>query len=94
MKNAKAKGSKNEHKAMRLLEASGYYCTRAGASLGIFDIVAIGKQGVRLVQVKSNRTASPIEREQITLFDNVPPNTTKELWIYKDYARQPIIKLL
>ena len=31
--NSKAKGSRAERGAMRILEAAGYVCTRAGASL-------------------------------------------------------------
>ncbi len=32
--NAKRKGSRNKHRSMALLEAAGYQCTRAAASLG------------------------------------------------------------
>jgi hypothetical protein len=34
LKNCKAKGSRNERRSIRLLEAAGYACTRAAASLG------------------------------------------------------------
>ena len=51
--NAKAKGTRAERRAMRLLEAAGYSCTKAGGSLGLFDVIAIGPRDVRLVQVKS-----------------------------------------
>ncbi len=91
--NAKRKGTRNEHRAMKILESAGYSCTRAAASLGLFDVIAIGRQGVRLVQVKSNRDASPIEREAITLFET-PAGVSKEIWIFKDYAREPIIRNL
>jgi len=55
--NAKAKGSRNEHKSIKLLEAAGYRCTRAAASLGIFDIVAIGAD--ELPQAHSRVERSP-----------------------------------
>jgi Holliday junction resolvase len=42
--NAKAKGTRNEHRSMRLLEAAGYRCTRSAASLGEWDIVGIGSR--------------------------------------------------
>ena len=42
--------------------------------------------GVRLIQVKTNRDASPLERRAIQLFDGLPGNATKELWIFLDYA--------
>jgi Holliday junction resolvase len=91
---SKAKGTRNEHKAMRALEVTGYHTTRAAGSLGMFDVIAINAQGLRLIQVKTNRDASPVEREQIALFDRLPPNATKEIWIYKDYAREPLIKII
>ncbi len=76
--NAKRKGSRNEHRAIRILEAVGYVCTRAAASLGVFDVIAIGRQGMRLIQVKSNRDASPLEREQIAM-SQTPPGCSKEV---------------
>ena len=88
--NAKAKGNRQEHRAMRILEAAGYACTRAAASLGVFDIVAISGQGVRLIQVKSNRPPCPAEREAIELFP-VPPNASKEIWIFRDRQKTPVI---
>lgn len=91
--NTKAKGSRNEHKAMRILEASGYACTRAAASLGVFDIVAVGPQGTRLVQVKSNRWPNSLEMETIELFP-VHKQCTKEIWRFMDYARAPEIKVI
>jgi Holliday junction resolvase len=51
--NTKAKGSRAERRAMKILEAAGYICTRAGVSLGLFDVIAIGPTDVRLVQVKA-----------------------------------------
>src|SRR6185503_2910469 len=84
---SKAKGLRNEHKAMKILRAAGYHVTRAASSLGMFDVVAINAQGVRLIQVKSNRDVSPIEREAIQIFDGLPANATKEVWISCEYAR-------
>jgi hypothetical protein len=92
--NAKRKGTRNEHKAIRALEDAGYHCTRSAGSLGLFDIIAIGRQGVRLVQVKTNDDARPHEREQIQIFDGIPPGATKEVWIYQEYVRKPVIKVL
>ena len=55
LKNAKAKGSRQERRSMALLEAAGYSCVKSGGSLGEWDVVALGPQGVVLVQVKSNQ---------------------------------------
>jgi Holliday junction resolvase len=74
--NAKAKGMRVEHRAMRILEAAGYCCTRAEASLGLFDVVAVGPTDVRLLQVKSgSQYLSEIEREQIVAL-TVPANVS------------------
>ena len=54
----------------------------------------INAQGVRLIQVKSNRDASPQEREAIQLFDGLPAKASKEVWIFRDYARAPVIKAI
>jgi Holliday junction resolvase len=89
---AKRKGTRNEHKAIKILEAAGYHCTRAAGSLGLFDILAISRQGIRLVQVKSNRNAGLAEREAIQEFSGIPQNASKEIWIFEDYGRVPIIK--
>jgi hypothetical protein len=49
-----------------------YNCTRAAGSLSIFDIVEVSRQGVRLIQVKTNRLPCPAEQEIIELFDEMP----------------------
>src|SRR5262249_55596678 len=66
--NRKAKGSRNEHRSMAILEATGYRCTRAPASLGVFDIVAIGSVDVLLLQVKTRDWPGTVEMESIKMF--------------------------
>lgn len=91
--NAKAKGSRAEHRSMRLLEAAGYSCTRAAAPLGAWDIVAIGSQDIVLVQVKSNRPPCPAEMETLENFP-CPANCRRLVHVWKDRARLPIVKEL
>lgn len=92
--NTKAKGTRAEHRAMRILEAAGYVCTRASASLGLFDIVAVGPADVRLVQVKAGtKYVSGVEREAIAALA-VPGNVTKEVWRFPDRCRAPLIERL
>jgi hypothetical protein len=92
--NTKAKGSRGERRARRVLEAAGYRCTRAAASLGLFDVIAIGPLDVRLLQVKTGTaTLSLGEREQLELF-HVPANVTKEYWRFRDRARAPLIEVI
>ena len=91
--NSKAKGSRAEHRCMRILEAAGYACTRAAASLGVFDVVGVGPLGTRLVQVKSNRWPGTLEMEAIELFP-VHAMCTKEVWRFNDRQRVPMIKVI
>lgn len=74
--NAKAKGTRNEHRSMRVLEASGYRCTRSAASLGEWDIVGIGSTDVVLVQVKTRDWPGTVEMAVLEEF-KVPPNVRK-----------------
>jgi len=91
--NAKAKGTRNEHRSMRLLESAGYACCRSAASLGAWDIVAIGSQDVILLQVKSNRWPCPAEMEVLKNFA-CPMNCRRLVHVWRDRARLPITKEL
>jgi len=90
------KGSRAEHKTIRVLEAAGYCCTRAAGSLGAWDVIAIGPGDVRLVQVKSGKApyCSPAEREGLELFQVPPTGVRKELWRWRDWARAPEIEVV
>ena len=89
--NAKAKGTRNEHRSMRLLEAAGYHCTRSGASLGVFDIIGIGSTNVVLVQVKTRDWPGTVEMEAIKLFP-VPQNARKLVHRWRDRQRTPDVR--
>lgn len=90
--NTKRKGAKAEHRCMKILTDAGYSCSRAAASLGIFDVVAIGAGDIRLVQVKSGGAyCSAIEREQIARFI-APWNCSREIWRFPDRCKEPLIE--
>ena len=91
--NAKAKGSRREHQARKILETAGYYVLKAGGSLGIWDLVALGPACVRLVQVKSNEKPRPAERERLELLPCLP-YASKEVWVFHDRHREPAIEVL
>lgn len=91
--NAKAKGNRRERQARTILETAGYHVVKAGGSLGVFDLVALGPQGARLVQVKSNEKPRPAERERLELFPRLP-YCSKELWVFYDRQREPAIEVL
>lgn len=79
---------------MRMLEAQGYSCTRAAASLGVWDVIAIGPHDIRAIQVKSGGArCSRIEREQMALF-RCPENVRREIWRWPDRARLPLVEVL
>ena len=68
MNASKRKGTRAEHRCIRILEAAGYVCARSGGSLGLFDVIAIGQADVRLIQCKAGtKYLAAVEREQITM---------------------------
>ena len=93
--NTKAKGNRAEHRCMRMLEAQGFQTTRSSASLGAWDVIAVGPDGVRLVQVKCNRRPGRVEMETLRAFKVPPSGVSKEVWVFKDgKPREPIITFL
>ena len=77
---------------MRILEAAGYVCTRASASLGAFDVIALGPRDNRCVQVKAGTARlSGVEREAIELLE-LPANVSMECWRFPDRCREPLIE--
>lgn len=88
----KRKGARRERQAKKILEEAGYYVVKAGASLGEFDLLAVGQKQLRMIQVKSNY-CSPQEKEILELFE-APDYAIKELWIFKDRIKKPLITIL
>ena len=89
VKHAKRKGTRRERDAKKILEGFGYYCIRSTASLGLFDLVAVNKNEIVLIQVKVNNPPSKQEMDRIKKFKDCPANARKEIWVMKDYQRQP-----
>jgi hypothetical protein len=50
------------------------------------------QHGIRLIQMKTNRPPCPASGKQSSLFDGIPENASKEIWIFQDYERTLIIK--
>ena len=91
--NGKAKGTRNEHRSMRFLEAAGYCCTRAAASLGAWDIIGIGSNDVVLVQVKTRDWPGSVEMETLRGFP-CPPNCKRLVHRWRDRQRTPDVREL
>lgn len=89
--NCKRKGTRNEHRSMQLLEAAGYQCTRAAASLGAWDLIGIGSTDVVLVQVKSRDWPGAAEMETLKDFPS-PSNARKLIHRWRDRQRLPDVK--
>ena len=89
--NAKAKGTRNEHRTIRLLEAAGYRCTRAAASLGEWDIIGVGSTDLVLVQVKTRDWPGAAEMETLRLFP-APENCRKLVHRWRDRQRVPDVR--
>jgi len=90
---AKAKGTRNEHRSIRLLESAGYSCTRAAASLGAWDVIAIGSQDMILLQVKTRDWPGSVEMETMKNFP-CPPNCRRLIHRWRDRQRLPDTKEL
>ncbi len=81
--NKYAKGRRIEYRAMEELTEAGYYPIRSAGSKGIFDVIGISSTDFVLIQLKSNRKASPNEVEKIKKFP-VPQNCKKQIWVWVD----------
>jgi len=91
--NRKQKGNRNEHRSMRVLEATGYACCRSAASLGAWDVIGIGSQDVVLVQVKTRDWPGSVEMETLKNFV-APPTARKLVHRWRDRQRLPDVKEL
>ena len=102
MVNTRQKGRRNELRAAKILEAAGYDVQLAPLPqkwslqndlFGLWDVMAVNSREIRFVQVKTNQTARPEDREAMELWP-CPPNCSKEIWIFHDGAKEPVIKEL
>lgn len=87
-------GREREYRTMRLLEAIGYACTRAASSKGMWDVIAIRAQDIRLVQVKAG-VAGPTRHDREAIREVVvPAMCSKEIWWWKARAAEPLVEVL
>ncbi len=89
--NAKRKGTRNEHRSIRLLESLGYQCTRAAASLGVWDIIGIGSADLILCQVKTNAWPGSVEMSVLKRF-KAPANARKIVHRWRDRQSLPDVR--
>jgi hypothetical protein len=91
--NAKRKGTRNEYRSIVLLERAGYRCSRSAASLGAWDIIAVGPVDVVLVQVKTRDWPGTSEMENLRTFP-APANCRKVVHRWRDGKREPDVREL
>jgi hypothetical protein len=91
--NAKAKGTRNEHRSMRLLEAAGYKCSRSAASLGEWDIIGVSADGFVLLQCKTRDWPGTEEMEALRGF-RCPSNCRRLIHRWRPRMRLPDVKEL
>lgn len=91
--NAKRKGTRNEHRSARILEAAGYAVTRAAASLGAWDLIGVGPTDVVVCQVKTRDWPGTVEMEMLAMFP-APSNVRKLVHRWRDRERQLDVKVL
>jgi len=87
------RGRAREYRVMKALEKASYHCVRAAGSKGLFDIVAICKEGIRLIQVKLNKGPTAEERKALSVFSNLPSNAVKEVWTFKDRCEPTVQRI-
>lgn len=92
--NAKAKGTRNEYKSIRLFEAAGYRCMRSAGSIGTFDFIAIGSTDVVLCQVKSNEWPPRLEMDAIREYVIPKLFVRKVVHRWRDRARDPDVRVI
>jgi len=74
-----------ERKAFKQLEKEGYHCIRASSSKGVCDVVAIGRNDIRLVEIKAKESYRNIRKtaDEKPLRDiKVPDNVSREVWYW------------
>ena len=91
--NAAAKGARNEHRSMAVLESAGYRCTRSAASLGAWDIIGISSRDVVLCQVKTARWPGTVEMEVLLGFV-APVSCRKIVHRWRHRQRLPDVREL
>lgn len=89
--NTAAKGGRNERRSRAMLEAAGYHVTRAAASHGAWDLVAIGPADLLLVQVKSRDWPGFAEMARLQAFP-APPGVRKVVHRWRDRASVPDVR--
>ncbi len=88
------KGKYYERKTRKILEKEGYYTIRSAASKGVWDIVAIREDNVKLIQVKAGTSARKKQEIENMRQFKVPIYVSKELWFFYNPRKPPKIDII
>lgn len=89
--NTSRKGTRQERKSMAWYEAQGFECTRASASKGPWDFIAMSDHNVVIVQVKATRWPASAEKLAMATC-KAPRAVIRELHRWRPRARKPDVK--
>jgi Holliday junction resolvase len=91
--NAKAKGTRNEHRSMAIFEAAGYQTMRSAASLSVFDFIAWNHEEIVYCQVSTRDWKYGLELDALEQ-TVVPPNGRKVLHRWRYGCSEPDVRVL
>ena len=80
------KGARQENQLKKILEAGGAYVIRSAGSKGLFDLVAIFPDYIRLIQVKT--MGQPVDKAPLR---NLPIPRNTSIWIYYKPFRKDFV---
>jgi hypothetical protein len=93
----KMRGTSKERHVKIMLEQAGYTCIRAASSMGLWDVHGVDATSHRLVQVKWTRLDGNNWKDKncrLLIDLPVPPNTSKEVWVFRVGTGEPEIHFL
>lgn len=94
------KQSKYEVKTVQQLRSQGYYVIKSAGSFGLWDLTAWMKGSLRWIQVKRSQGPRSAERKALMECPHLHCQkcgsriSSKEIWLYKKYRRNPEIEVL
>lgn len=79
-----AKGYRAERELRKKFEKAGFIVIRSAGSKQLWDLVVIGRLGLRLIQVKNTRRGELPKKEMekmAKMDEGLPLNVVQEIWI-------------
>lgn len=83
------RGVVKEREIQKILEAAGYITTRTAGSHGLYDVIAEGPTGIRLIQVKRVQKGGNWQHEFEIAKEALKErprlaNVSREIWVWED----------